>query len=172
MLEAHAIERLTLSTQAVADANSLEQSSGRRVADERQLFLQWRAALDARDRATAATALAMLDGNSRRAIVWWSSQPAATRPLSPFISANPQWVAPRVVIDAKEALSEARGQLHEAESQFGRSHNLGFIAAFLTVGLLIGGLASTFETRARLGLLSMTAVLLMFCMAGTAVFWW
>ncbi|CAB4932189.1 unannotated protein [freshwater metagenome] len=173
VLEAHAIEKLTLSTQAVADANSLEQNLGRRVADERQLFLQWRSALDSKDAETAATSLAMMDGNSRRAVDWWKGQPAATRPLSPFISANPEWIAPRVVIDAKQALSEAAHELHGAESQFERSHNLGFIAAFLTVGLLIGGLAATFEsTRARLGLLSITGGLLALSAVGTAVFWW
>jgi hypothetical protein len=82
-------------------------------------------------------------------------------------------VAPRVVIDAKQALAEAAHELEGAESQFERSHSLGFIAAFLTVGLLIGGLAATFEsTRARLGLLSITGGLLALCMVGTAVFWW
>ena len=62
--------------------------------------------------------------------------------------------------------------LRLAEEELTRSHNLEFVAAFLTIALLAGGLTGTFEsTRMRLGLLGISIVVLAGCITGAVVFW-
>lgn len=172
VMQGHAVENFTLSTQANNTANTLTQDAERSMSGERALFIDYRVALDAGDEARATTILAMLNPNSRAAIEWWQAQPKVDRPYSPFVSANPAWNAPGVIIDAKAAVEESNHFLHVAETELSRSHNLEFVAAFLTIALLAGGLTGTFEsTRMRIGLLSISVVVLAGCIAGAVVYW-
>ena len=172
VMQGHAVEEFTLSTQATNSANSLMQNAERGMSGERQLFLDYQNALAAGNATIATQSLAMMSANSRAAIAWWRAQPTDTRPYSPFVSANPAWNAPGAVIDAKASVEQANEHLTTARDDLGRSHNLEFVAAFLTIAFLAGGLTGTFESdRMRVGLFVVAIVVLVGCLAGTAVFW-
>lgn len=172
VMQGHSVEHFTLSTQAGNDANTLTQNAERSMTSERQLFIDYRTALDSGDVQRATTVLAMMSGNSRDAIRWWKSQPAADRPYTPFVSANPAWNAPGVIIDAKASMEASSHYLHLAEAELSRAHDLEFVAAFLTIAFLAGGLTGTFEaTRMRIGLLAISIFVLVGCVAGAVVYW-
>ena len=172
VLQGHSVEEFTLSTQATNSANSLMQNAERGMSGERQLFLDYQNARAAGNADIATESLAMMSANSRAAIAWWRAQPADTRPYSPFVSANPAWNAPGAVIDAKASVEQANEHLATAREDLGRSHNLEFVAAFLTIAFLAGGLTGTFESdRMRVGLFGVAIVVLIGCLTGTAVFW-
>lgn len=172
VMQGHSVEHFTLSTQAGSTANTLMQDAERSMSSERQLFIDYRAALDSGDRLRAVTILSMMSTNSRAAIAWWKAQPAIDRPYTPFVSANPDWNAPGVIIDAKASLDASAHYLELAEAELGRSHNLEFVAAFLTISFLAGGLAGTFESlRMRIGLLAVSAIVLIGCIGGAVAFW-
>lgn len=172
VMQGHAVEHFTLSTQSANDANTLAQDAERAMVGERQLFIDYRSALDAGDGPRATQILAMMNANSRAAIAWWRAQPKADRPYSPFVSANPAWDAPGVVIDAKASLDQSNHYLKSAEAELARAHNLEFVAAFLTIGFLAGGLTGTFEsTRMRISLLAVAIAVLIGCVVGAVLFW-
>lgn len=172
LMEGHALKALTMSTQYVNDANTLDQEAERSMTGERDLFIEYRTALDAGDRARAQTILGMMATETRAAIAWWKAQPAADRPTSPFVSANPEWDAPGVVIDAQGALDASDTYLETAEHDLSKAHNLEFVAALLTVAFLAGGLSGLFEsTRARMGFLGVAVFVLAGCVVGTVLFW-
>ena len=172
VMQGHSVEHFTLSTQAGGTANTLMQDAERSMSSERQLFIDYRAALDTGDRQRAVTVLSMMTANSRAAISWWKQQPAVDRPYTPFVSANPSWNAPGVIIGAKASLDESTHYLELAETELGRSHDLEVVAAFLTIAFLAGGLAGTFESlRMRIGLLAVSVVVLVGCMGGAVAFW-
>ncbi|MGI9117125.1 MAG: hypothetical protein ACR2JV_05775 [Gaiellales bacterium] len=172
VLSGHSVEYFTLSTQAVNDANASAQDAERAMSGQRQLFIDYSAALDAGNEVRASTILGMMSANTRTAIDWWRNQPKADQPMSPFVSANPQWDAPGVVIDAQTALERSNEYLHEAERYLNRSHTLEFFAALLTVAFLAGGLTGVFDSvRAKLALVSVSVVVLVGCLIGTVVYW-
>ncbi len=172
VMQGHSVEHFTLSTQAGSTANTLMQNAERSMSSERQLFIDYRTALENGDKQLATTVLSMMTTNSRAAIAWWKAQPAIDRPYTPFVSANPNWDAPGVVIDAKAALESSTENLELAETELGRSHNLEFVAAFLTISFLAGGLAGTFESlRMRIGLLAVSVIVLVGCIGGAVAFW-
>lgn len=172
VMQGHAVEHFTLSTQAGNMANTLTQDAERSMSGERQLFIDYLAALDAGEDERATGVLAMMTPNSRAAIDWWRAQPPAERPYSPFVSANPGWSAPGVIIDAKASVEASDRFLRLAEAELARSHQLEFVAAFLTIALLAGGLTGTFEsTRLRVSLLGVSCAVLVGCLLGAVVFW-
>jgi hypothetical protein len=172
VMQGHSVEHFTLSTQAGGTANTLMQNAERSMSSDRQLFIDYRTALDAGDRELASTVLSMMSTNSRAAVAWWRDQPKIDRPYTPFVSANPEWDAPSLIIDAKASLEESTRNLELAETELGRSHNLEFVAAFLTIAFLAGGLAGTFESlRMRVGLLAISVVVLLGCVGGAVAFW-
>lgn len=172
VMSGHAVESFTLSTQAVTDANSLAQSAERSMTGERQLFIDFRTAVDAGQKDRSVMVLGMMSPNTRAAIRWWREQATESRPTSPFVSANPSWDAPGVIVDAKAALDRSNEYLHLAEYQLGRSHDLEFLSVLLTIAFLASGLAPLFEsTRSRLSLIIVSTVVVLGCLTGTAVFW-
>ncbi|MGI9186459.1 MAG: hypothetical protein ACR2J9_02880 [Gaiellales bacterium] len=172
VMQGHSVEHFTLSTQASSTANTLMQDAERSMSSERQLFIDYRTALERNDTQLATTVLSMMTANSRAAITWWKAQPAIDRPYTPFVSANPEWNAPGVIIDAKASLEDSAHYLELAETELGRSHDLEFVAAFLTIAFLAGGLAGTFESmRMRIGLLAVSVIVLVGCIGGAVAFW-
>ena len=172
VLGGHAIEYFTLSTQALNDANTGSQDAERAMSGERQLFIDYRVALDAGEEERAKQILGMTSASTRKAIAWWAEQPVADRPLSPFVSANPAWDAPGTVISAQAALDNANGYLHLAEEYLARSHTLELFAALLTIAFLAGGLTGVFEsTRSKLFLLTVSIVVLLGCGMGAVIYW-
>lgn len=172
VMEGHAIEDLTRSTQAINDANTMAQQAERNMTGERALFIEYQTALADGADERAETVLAMMTANSRRAIDWWREQPAADRPRSPFVSANPAWGAPGAIIRAESSIDAAEELMTRAEDELGVAHNLEFVAALLTIAFLAGGLTGLFESnRARVGFLSVSVVTLVGCVAATAVYW-
>jgi hypothetical protein len=172
VMEGHALENLTRSTQAVNDANALNQEAERNRTGERDLFIDYRLAVDEGDDERAMSILGMMSATTRAAIDWWAAQPKADRPMSPFVSANPAWAAPGTVIEAETAIVASEALLVQAEHELEAAHNLEFVAALLTIAFLAGGLTGLFEsTRARIGFLSVSVVTLAGCIVATVVFW-
>jgi len=172
VLQGHSVEYFTLSTQSVNNANASDQQAERSMSGQRQLFIDYSAAADAGDTKGAATILGMMSANTREAIQWWKDQPADNRPASPFVSANPEWDAPGVIIDAKRALDQSNEYLQLAEEYLNQSHTLELFAALLTVAFLAGGLTGVFESvRAKAALLSVSIFVLVICLGGTVIYW-
>ena len=172
VMQGHAVENLTLSSKATTDANALTQTAERSMTTERQLFIDFRSALDSSNKDRSVMIFGMMNPNTRAAIGWWREQPDSTRPTSPFVSANPSWDAPGVIIDAKAALDRSDEYLHLAEFQLGRAHSLEFLAALLTIAFLASGLTPLFESlRSRISLITVSATVVIACLIGTVVFW-
>ena len=172
VLAGHAVEAFTLSTQAVNDANTLGSEAERSITGDRQLFVDYENAVQAGLPAQAAGILAMMSSPTRRAVDWWHAQPAATRPRTPFVSGNPEWVAPGTVVDAQAATDRADAEVAVARDNLSRSHQLEFFAALLTVAFLAGGLSGVFESHgARVALISVSGSVLVVCIIGAAFFW-
>jgi hypothetical protein len=172
VLNGHAVENFTLSTQSVNDANSLAQEAERASTSERALFVNYQEALANGDTARADAIYSMMDGATRRAIEWWRAQPAGDRPLTPFKSANPDWAAPSTVIDARDALDRASEQLAQANVDLDKSHSLEFIAALLTVTFLLGGLSGVFQSqRAKTALVTASGTALGVCLLAMVLLW-
>lgn len=172
VMQGHAVENLTLSTKATTDANALTQAAERSMTSERQLFIDFRSALDSANKNRSVMIYGMMNPNTRAAIGWWREQPKESRPTSPFVSANPSWDAPGVIIDAKAALDRSNEYLHVAEFQLGRAHDLEFLAALLTIAFLASGLTPLFESlRSRISLMTVSTSVVISCLIGTAVFW-
>ena len=172
VMEGHAVENLTLSTKATTDANALTQAAERSMTSERQLFIDFRSALDSSNKDRSVMIYGMMNPNTRAAIGWWREQPETTRPTSPFVSANPSWDAPGVIIDAKAALDQSDEYLQLAEFQLGRAHNLEFLAALLTIAFLASGLTPLFESlRSRISLMTVSTAVVIACLIGIGMFW-
>ena len=172
VMEGHAVENLTLSTKATTDANALTQTAERSMTSERQLFIDFRSALDSDNKNRSVMIYGMMNPNTRAAIGWWREQPETSRPTSPFVSANPSWDAPGVIIDAKAALDRSDEYLQLAEFQLSRAHSLQFLAALLTIAFLASGLTPLFESlRSRISLISLSTAVVLACLIGTVVFW-
>ena len=172
VMEGHAVENLTLSTKATTDANALTQTAERSMTTERQLFIDFRSALDSDNKNRSVMIYGMMNPNTRAAIGWWREQPETSRPTSPFVSANPSWDAPGVIIDAKAALDRSDEYLQLAEFQLSRAHSLQFLAALLTIAFLASGLTPLFESlRSRISLIAVSTSVVIACLIGTVVFW-
>ena len=172
VMQGHAVENLTLSTKATTDANALSQTAERSMTSERQLFIDFRSALDSDNKNRSVMIYGMMNPTTRAAIGWWREQSEESRPTSPFVSANPEWDAPGVIIEAKAALDRSNEYLHLAEFQLGRAHNLEFLAALLTIAFLASGLTPLFESmRSRISLIAVSTSVVIGCVVGTAVFW-
>ena len=172
VMQGHAVENLTLSSKATTDANALTQTAERSMTTERQLFIDFRSALDSSNKDRSVMIFGMMNPNTRAAIGWWREQPDSTRPTSPFVSANPSWDAPGVIIDAKAALDRSDEYLHLAEFQLGRAHNLEFLAALLTIAFLASGLTPLFESlRSRISLMTVSTTVVIACLIGIGLFW-
>lgn len=172
VLNGHAVENFTLSTQSVNAANSLAQEAERASTSERALYVDYEEARERGDKERAAAIYSMMDGSTRRAIEWWRGQPAGDRPLTPFKSANPEWAAPATIIDAREALERASSQLEQAHVDLTKSHSLEFIAALLTVTFLLGGLSGVFQSpRAKTTLVTASGTALGVCLIAMVVLW-
>jgi hypothetical protein len=170
--QGHAVEYFTLSTQAVNTASALAQDSERKITGERQLFIEYQTALASGNEDGAAALLAMMSQSTRAAIAWWQGQPEANRPMSPFVSANPDWSAPQLVVGARVALEQANTYQETAEKDLDRAHTLELFAAFLTIAFLAGGFTGILEAfRPRVALLSVAAVVVIGCAVGTVVYW-
>src|SRR3954463_4930200 len=113
-----------LSTQALNNANSLQQSASQAVVNERSLFVAYEDALAQHDEGRAADARGLMDAPTLRTIDWWLNQPTASRPASPFSAANPEWATPRRIIDARAALDESAALLTAANDETHASHKL------------------------------------------------
>src|SRR6059058_6107245 len=83
--------QFTLSTQAVNNANSLEESASQTVISERTLFIAYEDAVAGHDPVRIADARGLMDPPTLRTVDWWLAQSPETRPSSPFSAANPEW---------------------------------------------------------------------------------
>jgi len=172
VLNGHAVENFTLSTQSLARANSLAQEAERASTSERALYVDYEDALGRGETQRAAAIYSMMDGSTRRAIEWWREQPEGERPLTPFKSANPEWAAPATIIDARESLEGASAMLAQANIDLNKSHSLEFIAALLTVTFLLGGLSGVFQSqRAKTALIAASGTALGVCLVTMVALW-
>ena len=164
--------QFALSTQAVNNANSLQQNASEAVASERTLFIAYEDALAQHDPVRTADARGLMDPPTLRAIDWWMNQAPDSRPSSPFASANPEWTTPRRVIDARTALDESVTTLSGADEQIHQSHNLELLEAILAIAFLTGGLTATLRSdSAQLILLGVSVAVLSVATIGLVVLW-
>lgn len=172
VLNGHAVENFTLSTQSTNNANTLSQDAERTINTQRTLYLDYRQALDAGDAKLAAMAYSMMDTGTRSAIEWWDEQPAGNRPPTPFSSANPGWPAPSLVIDARSTLDESEAQLELANDELAKSHSLELLAALLTITFLAGGLSGVFQSEsAKRALVAASGGTLVVCLIALVFMW-
>lgn len=168
----HAQQEFAISTQAVNNANVLQQNASAVAFGERNLFLSFRSAMAQNDQARSAEIRGLMDAETVRAVDWWLAKSPAARPTSPFSSSNPDWTTPRRIINARAALDESVVSLHSAEGQLRRSHNLEFLEAALALAFLTGGLTSTLgSAAAQRVLLTVSAALLTLAFVGLVVLW-
>jgi hypothetical protein len=168
----HAQEEFTLSTQAVNNANSLQQGASQAVINERGLFVAYADAVAQHDHVLAATDQGLMDPATLRAVDWWAAQRPDIRPASPFSAANPQWTTPRRIIDARAAFDESVTVLASADKQISRSHNLELLEAILAIAFLTGGLTATLGSRsAQSILLAVSVAALGVAAVGLVVLW-
>ena len=161
-----------LSTQAVNNANSLQQNASEAVISERALFIAYEDAVAQHDADRTADALGLMDPPTLRAIDWWLGQSPDSRPSSPFSAANPDWTTPRRIIDAHAALDESVAMLRGADDQIHQSHTLELLEAILAIAFLTGGLTATLRSdSAQLTLLAVSVAVLGVATVGLAVLW-
>ena len=164
--------KFALSTQAVNNANSLQQGASEEVASERSLFIAYEDALAQHDPVRIADARGLIDPPTLRAIDWWTNQAPDSRPSSPFAAANPEWTTPRRIIDARAALDESVSMLGGADEQIHQSHNLELLEAILAIAFLTGGLTATLRSdSAQMMLLGVSVAVLSVATIGLVVLW-
>ena len=172
VLNGHAVENFTLSTQSTNNANTQAQDAERSINTQRTLYLDYQQAVDAGDTKRAAMARSMMDSGTRSAIEWWNAQPAANRPPTPFSSANPEWPAPSSIIDARATLDEAEAELELANAELAKSHSLELLAALLTITFLAGGLSGVFQSEsAKRALVAASGGTLIVCLVALVFMW-
>lgn len=168
----HAETKYTMSTQATANANALQQNAQAAANSERVLYVGWVGALARGNPAGAKAIWNLMSLTTKETIKWWHQQPDYSRPASPFSSANPQWTTPRHVIEAREALNEASGKLGAANEDISRSHSLELIVALLSITFLTGGLTATIASDlAQRVLLGVSATFLVIAVIGLISLW-
>jgi hypothetical protein len=167
-----ALEAFTLSTQAVNNANSLEQSASQAVISERSLFIAYEDAIAQHDPVLVADARGLMDPSTLRTVDWWLAESPDSRPSSPFAAANPEWATPRRIIDARAALDESLATLSTADKKIHRSHNLELLEAILAIAFLTGGRTATLKSQsAQSILLGVSVAVLSLAAVGLAVLW-
>lgn len=172
VLNGHAVENFTLSTQSTNNANTMAQDAERSINTQRTLYLEYEQALNEGDAKRAAIAYSMMDSGTRSAIAWWREQPTGNRPPSPFSSANPAWPAPSSIIDARATLDESAEQLEYANEELAKSHTLELLAALLTITFLTGGLSGVFESpSAKRALVAASGGTLIVCLIALVFMW-
>jgi hypothetical protein len=161
-----------LSTQAVNNANALQENASQAVVSERSLFIAYEDAVAAHDPVRIADARGLMDPATVRTIDWWLDQPPASRPASPFAAANPEWTTPRRIIDARAALDESVATLASADDEIHQSHNLELLEAILAIAFLTGGLTATLRSdSAQRVLLGVSVTVLGVAAVGLVVMW-
>jgi hypothetical protein len=164
--------QFALSTQAVNNANSLQQNASEAVISERSLFIAYEDAVAQGDPVRVADARGLMDPATLRAVDWWLSQSPVSRPSSPFAAANPQWTTPRRIIDARAALDESVATLSGADDQIHQSHNLELLEAILAIAFLTGGLTATLRSdSAQMILLGVSVAVLSLAAIGLVILW-
>jgi hypothetical protein len=164
--------RFTLSTQAVNNANALQQNAEAAATSERTLYVAYVGALAKENTAGAEAIWGLMNLTTKETISWWRAQPASSRPASPFSAANPAWTTPRRIIEARVTLRQSAGRLAEADSQLNQSHTLELIVALLSITFLTGGLAATISTEtARRVLFSVASLFLIVGVVGLIALW-
>jgi hypothetical protein len=168
----HAQTQFAISTQAVNNANALQQDASQAVSSERSLFVAYEDAAAQHDQARAADDQGLMDPATLRAINWWLAQSPDTRPASPFAAANPEWTTPRKLIDARAALDQSVAGLASAEDQIHQAHELELLEAILAVAFLTGGLTATLRSdSAQKILLGVSIIVLSLATVGLAAQW-
>lgn len=172
VLNGHAVENFTLSTQSTNNANTMAQDAERSINTQRTLYLDYQQAVDEGDAKRAAMAYSMMDSGTRSAIEWWDAQALDNRPPTPFSAANPEWPAPSSVIDARVTLDESAAQLELANAELAKSHSLELLAALLTITFLAGGLSGVFESQsAKRALVAASGGTLIVCLIALVFMW-
>jgi hypothetical protein len=168
----HAQTQFAISTQAVNNANALQQDASQAVSSERSLFVAYEDAAAQHDQDRATDDQGLMDPATLRAVNWWLVQPPDSRPASPFAAANPQWTTPRMLINARAALDQSVAGLASAEEQVHQSHELELLEAVLAVAFLTGGLTATLRSdSAQKILLGVSVVVLTIAAVGLAALW-
>jgi hypothetical protein len=130
------------SDETLATAHKLELQGDQQVTTYEQLFLELeRDRAEGRVKAVAYLRRRLITPDLMGAITWWEEQPAATRPPSPFVNANPRYE--NVYYDRGGALELRAGtyldKAHQAEERM-IDYTIGTV--ILTVALFLLGIST------------------------------
>jgi hypothetical protein len=134
------------SDETLGTAHKVELQGDQEVSTYDQLFLQLEQdKAEGRIKAAAYLRRRLITPDLMGAITWWEQQPAATRPPSPFVNANPEYV--NVYYNRAAALEEQAAQFlvkaHEAEEN---EIDYTIVTVVLTVALFLLGLSTQIVT--------------------------
>ena len=149
------------SEETVAAAHKIELQGDQEVMADEALFIDLeRDRAEGRADAVAFLRSRLMTPQLLAAIRWWEQQPAATRPSTPFVAANPsyrnRYYARGAVLES--AAAHYREQAHRAEE---RRIDYTVVSVLLTVGLFVLGLSTQLLVPwVRLGLVGFGALIL------------
>lgn len=141
------------SDETLGTAHKFELQGDQEVSTYEQLFIQLeQAKAEGRIKAVAYLRRRLITPDLQAAITWWERQPAATRPASPFVDANPGY---------RNVYYDRGGRLEGVAERFlERAHkaeeseiDYTIVVVVLTVALFVFGLATQIlAPRVKIGL--------------------
>ncbi len=149
------------SDETIGTAHKIELQGDQEVATNEQLFLELsRDQVEGKVRAVAFIRRHFLTPDFLAAVRWWEQQPLESRPPSPFVNANPNYV--NVFYDRGGKLellaSRSLDRAHKAEE---RAIDYTIVSVILTVALFLFGISTQIGTNwVKLGLLGVGAIVL------------
>jgi hypothetical protein len=149
------------SDETISTAHKLELQGDQEVSTYEQLFLQLEQdKAEGRVKAAAYLRRRLITPDLMGAIRWWERQPAATRPPSPFVNANPEYH--NIYYDRSAALyGLADRYLHKAHQAEESEIDFTIVTVVLTVALFLLGLSTQIvQPWLKIGLVVFGAVIL------------
>jgi hypothetical protein len=149
------------SDETLGTAHKIELQGDQEVATNEQLFLEFsRDKVEGRVKAVAFLRRHLLARDFLSAVRWWEAQPLESRPPSPFVDANPNYVNAYYGRAGKLELLASRylDRAHKAEE---RAIDYTIVSVILTVALFLFGISTQIGTNwVKLGLLAVGAIVL------------
>lgn len=135
------------SDETLSAAHKTELQGDQEVSTYEQLFLDLELArAEGRTKAVAYLRRRLITPDLMGAITWWEQQPRGTRPPSPFVDANPNYV--NTYYDRGRVLEDdAAGYLEKAHAAERHEIDFTIVIVLLTVALFLLGMATQIVAR-------------------------
>jgi hypothetical protein len=150
------------SDETLGTAHRVELQGDQQVATDEQLFLELsRDQAEGRTQAVAYIRRHLATPGFIAAVKWWEDQPAAARPPSPFVDANPRYHN-AYYERGRELETQATGYLKRAHKAEQRAIDYTIVSVLLTVGLFLLGISTQVAMPwLRLGLILLGVLVLL-----------